>query len=62
MQSWEVLGLGRASLANLLWSWGWSSGGSPRQEPRHRYLPSAKLSWVLHALRWLRWYLCAWPP
>lgn len=58
MQSWEVLGLSRVSLENLLWS----SGGSPRQELRHHCLPSAKLSWVLHALRWLRWYLCAWPP
>lgn len=52
----------KASLANLLWSWDWSSGGSPRQELRHRCLPSAKLSRGLRALRWLGQYLCARPP
>lgn len=50
-----------ASLANLLWSWGWSLGRSPRQELRHCCLPSAKLSRALRALCRSRQYLYAWP-
>lgn len=36
--------------------------GTGAQEPRHCCLPRAKLSRALHALRWLRQYLYAWPP